>query len=86
MRGESGKGDVDGHRFGVDRHRTFCVTIYWGCCAGCTLYIGRATHSKISFCSYFESRTRLTEVEMKLQHCMYIPYCYSNRTYCGGIS
>ena len=20
-----------------DRHHTFCVTIYWGCCAGCTL-------------------------------------------------
>jgi len=22
-------------------HHTFCVTIYWGCCAGCTLYIHR---------------------------------------------
>jgi len=21
----------------TDRHHTFCVTIYWGCCAGCTL-------------------------------------------------
>ena len=28
-----------GHRFDVDGHHTFCVTIYqyWGCCAGCTL-------------------------------------------------
>ena len=33
------KYDAGGNRTKVmstDRHHTFCVTIYWGCCAGCT--------------------------------------------------
>ena len=28
----------DRHHSDVHRHHTFCVTIYWGCCALCWLY------------------------------------------------